>query len=253
MKRYFDIIFWVITFIALIFAFGDSYGGFSRSFYFVSFLFPVILGTSVFFNQVLVREYLLKKRYYKFSIYFVYTLVISVYLEILVITGSLVIIANYQYYNLNPKTKDIVFLTIVMYFLVFLNTIFLLVKLYFQHQRFNQELKEEHDKLKAGYLVIKHDRKNLNIQYGMILYIEGVGNYSKFYLSESEPISTKETIGSIEKRLPDTFIRIHRSIIVSRVCITSFDRESVFIDDIELPISRKYKEVVIGSLIMSKN
>lgn len=252
MTRYFHIAFWFATFVILTILFGPSYGGYAQSFFFVSFLFPVILGTSVLFNTILVPRYLLQKKYARFALYSIYTLIFSVYLEILIMTFALVVFANYQYDQMNPKTTDILFLSVVMYLLVFTNTIGLLLKEYFQEQNTTAELKSEQDKLRKGFLIVKSDRKNISLDFNTIVFIESVGNYVKIHLSSGNPVMTKEGISAIEERLPHAFIRIHRSIVINKDQITSFNREVVQIHDLELPISRKYKEIVLKRLNVSK-
>jgi DNA-binding LytR/AlgR family response regulator len=163
----------------------------------------------------------------------------------LVLTLSLVVFVNYRYDQLNPKTTDIIFLTIIMYFLVLVNTLVLILQEYFKGQERNKALETEREKLKRGHLTVKSDRKSIKIKYGEIVYIESVGNYVKIYNDSGKPILTKEKISTIEEKLSKSFLRIHRSIIVNVDQITSFSREWVNINDIELPISRKYKEVTI--------
>lgn len=248
MKTQYQVAFWITTFIVLTLSFGRSYGGYAQSFYFVAFLFPVILGTSIFFNSHLIPRYLLKKKYLKFVQFSVYTLIFSVYFEILVITLSLVVFANYQYNQMNPKTTDIVLITVIMYLLVFLNTIVVVLNEYFRGQEKNRELETEQARLKQGHLVVKSDRKNVNIPYGDITYIESVGNYIRIIPASGKPIMTKEKIGTIITKLPHGFLRIHRSIIVNSEHITSHNRECVNIRDTELPISRKYKETALTGL-----
>lgn len=248
MRTYFQIIFWTISFVILTLLFGRSYGGYAQSFYFVTFLFPVIFGTSVFFNSYLLPRFLLQKKYFKFTQYSLYTLIFSIYLEILVLTLSLVVFANYRYEQLNPKTTDIVFLTLVMYFLVFANTIAILLQAYFKGQERNKALETEQEKRRKAYLSVKSERRNMNLGFENIIYVESVGNYVRINLDGGDPIMTKEKISLIEGKLPESFLRIHRSIVVNTEKITSYSHEWVFINELELPISRKYKETALKRL-----
>lgn len=248
MRRFFHSIFWILTFIILIFTFRGSYGGLAQSFFFVSFLFPVVVGTSYLVTSYLVPRFLLKKAYFSFVLYFIYTLVFSVYLEMLVMTLSLVIFANFQYSELNPKTTDIVFLTLVLYFFVFLNTIIYLLQAFFRGEERQKELQTEKEKLEKGYLTVRSQRKNRNLHYEDISYIESLGNYVRIHSSSGEEILTKEKISSLMERLPDSFIQIHRSILVNGERVQSFNREMITVDEMDLPISRKYKELVVGIL-----
>ena len=248
MRRLYHSIFWILTFVILTLTFGRSYGGLAKSFYFVAFLFPIVVGTSYLVTSYLVPRFLLKRAYFKFVLYFIYTLVFSVYLEMLVMTLSLIVFANFQYSELNPKTTDIVFLTVVLYFFVFLNTIIFLIQEYFRVQEKQLELDTENEKLTRGSLVVRSERKNSNIPYDQIEYLESLGNYARIGTSGGEAVLTREKISSLEERLPGGFLRIHRSILVNREKIQSFNRELITVNDVELPLSRKYKEEVLRDL-----
>jgi two-component system, LytTR family, response regulator len=249
MRRSYHPIFWITTFLILTLFFGRSYESLSQSFFFVSFLFPVIVGTSYLVNAYLVPRFLLERKYFKFGLYFIYTLVFSVYLEMLVMTLSLVLFANFKYDALNPRTTDIIYLTVVLYFFVFLNTIILLLREYFIGQERVRKLEAEKEKLSRGYLLVRSERKNTQLSYEQIEYVESLGNYARIITSEGETILTKEKISSLKERLPDSFLRIHRSILVNRDKIQSFNREIITVNAVELPLSRKYKGEVLRAIL----
>ena len=253
MKGYYHIIFWLAVFLILSLAFGKTYGSIAQSLYFVSFLFPVIVGTSYIFNSFLVPKFLLQKRYFKFVQYLIYTLVFSVYLEMFVITLSLILIVNYNYKELDPKTSDIYFLTIILYFFVILNTIILLLQKYFKEQEKKQELEAERNTQKRGHLLVRSERKNTIVLFENIEYIESLGNYIKIFTSSDKIIVSKEKISSIAERLPAYYLRIHRSYIVNRNKIESYTKDWIIVNENRLPISRKYKEGVFQDLSLQGN
>jgi DNA-binding LytR/AlgR family response regulator len=52
---------------------------------------------------------------------------------------------------------------------------------------------------------------------------------------------------AIEEELPATkFLRIHKSYIVSLEYITAIRRNSVFIDEMELPVGENFREAVLN-------
>ncbi len=88
---------------------------------------------------------------------------------------------------------------------------------------------------------IRNDGRFLRIRTMEIKYVEACKNNirivttSKIY---TLPISLKQ----FQNELPaDTFCQIHRSFIVSLFHITSFDRNSVYMDRIGLPVSSFYR------------
>lgn len=60
---------------------------------------------------------------------------------------------------------------------------------------------------------------------------------------------SKEKISNLVKRLPETFLRIHRSFVINTDRVKSISSEKIQVDDIQLSIGRSYKKVVKESLI----
>jgi len=104
------------------------------------------------------------------------------------------------------------------------------------------------EKETADFMFVRSDRRMLKVDFEAILYVESYSDYIKIHLA-NETIVTRETISAIEAKLPsNTFLRIHRSFIVSLHYITSFTNEHVTIKDKSLPISRSYKKEVLALL-----
>ncbi len=96
---------------------------------------------------------------------------------------------------------------------------------------------------------VRSDRKMIKISFNEVLYIESVGDYIKIYMKDRSVV-TRETIASMEAKIPkNDFIRTHRSFIVSLANIDSYTNELVEIGSKQIPISRSYKDEVIGRLI----
>ena len=95
---------------------------------------------------------------------------------------------------------------------------------------------------------VRSDRKMIKISFNEVLYIESVGDYIKIYMKDRSVV-TRETIASMEAKIPkNDFIRTHRSFIVSLANIDSYTNELVEIGSKQIPISRSYKDEVIGRL-----
>lgn len=98
------------------------------------------------------------------------------------------------------------------------------------------------------FMFVRADRRMIKVDYKSIIYIESYSDYIKIHLM-GETIVTRETISSIEVRLPSKqFLRIHRSYIVSLQYITSFTTEEITINNKALTISRSYKKDVLHIL-----
>ena len=94
------------------------------------------------------------------------------------------------------------------------------------------------------YLYFRSDRKLHKVAMEDIIFIESLKDYIKV-VTKAKTIITKQSISSIEERLPKTlFIRIHRSFIVSLSKVQSYTPELIAIGDEELPVSRMYRHEV---------
>lgn len=211
----------------------------------MSMLLPVVVGTCYFFNLYLVPQYLLTKRYGRFALYFVYMLVVSVYLEMIVIVLAFVWLAEYSYENMSPVSRDIFILAIALYFIVFLFSFILLIRQSFAKQSQLEQLQKENQKNEMDSLTVKVNRQNRKIVLADILYIESLSDYIRIHLETGEAVTTREKISGLVKKLPNHFIRIHCSFAVNQDKVKSYNKEEVTVGEVGLPISRSYKKSVL--------
>ena len=94
------------------------------------------------------------------------------------------------------------------------------------------------------FLYFRSDRKMVKVLFNDILYIEGLRDYIKIFTT-TKTIITKHLLASLQEMLPaDSFLRIHRSYIVSISKIDSYRSDIIEIAKKELPIGRLYKHDV---------
>ena len=91
---------------------------------------------------------------------------------------------------------------------------------------------------------LKTDYRIVKVNVGDIRYIEGMSEYLKVWLEgQPKPIITLLSMKKMEERLPDSFMRIHRSYIVNLDKIQEVNKNRVIMDaDTYLPIGDLYKE-----------
>ena len=91
--------------------------------------------------------------------------------------------------------------------------------------------------LKTEYRIVK-------VSISDIRYVEAMSEYLKVWLSsEPKPIITLLSMKKMEERLPDTFMRVHRSYIINLTKIQEVNKNRVIMDaDTYLPIGDNYKE-----------
>jgi DNA-binding LytR/AlgR family response regulator len=101
-------------------------------------------------------------------------------------------------------------------------------------------------------LFVRSDRKMVRVILSEIDYIESISDYIRIHL-KGKKIVTRETLTGIEQKLPgNKFLRIHRSFIVNIDAVDSFTNEYAEIGSEQLPVSRGYRQNVIGRLLDSR-
>lgn len=97
------------------------------------------------------------------------------------------------------------------------------------------------NELEETHFFIKDGSKQIKVQLTDITYIEAAGNYTKVFLTGGKSISTRATVGEMLMLLPPTrFIRTHRTYIVARDKILTFDRSHIVVENKEIPIGATY-------------
>lgn len=92
------------------------------------------------------------------------------------------------------------------------------------------------------------ERKPISLSEDDILYIESNDAVTTVYASNGRQFRNKTPISQWEATLGDDYIRIHRSYLVRRSAIVSFEADAVTVGATHLPVSRKYKDRVISQL-----
>ncbi len=238
---------WLVVFALLVAKYAQTTFTIQESLFFSAMLFPVVLGTSGFFNYYLVPKYLLTARYKSFALYAFYLLIVSLYLETWVVILALVLIGDYQFTSLSPEVADILNMALLLYAIVFIHGFSVLFKHFVVQKQTNEGLLKEQEKEASKSFVVVSERKQVRLEESEVLYIESLSDYVKIHTSERVVIS-KATISSLEAELSKDFVRIHRSYLVNKQHIDSFTKEKVQIGGIEMNISRKYKEQALNAL-----
>lgn len=97
------------------------------------------------------------------------------------------------------------------------------------------------------HIYINVNKKHHKVLFGDILYIESLKDYLRLHLKEGSLV-TKEKIGEFMEKLPDRFLRVHRSYIVNQQHITAFTATDIEIGRVEIPIGGNYKMEVTERL-----
>ena len=98
--------------------------------------------------------------------------------------------------------------------------------------------------LKDDTIFLKTEYRIVKVNISDIRYVEAMSEYLKVYLEgDAKPIVTLLSMKKMEERLPDNFMRIHRSYIVNLNMIQEVNKNRVIMDaDTYLPIGDMYKD-----------
>jgi len=97
------------------------------------------------------------------------------------------------------------------------------------------------------YLFVQVNKKQVKLLLDEVLYIESDKDYLKIHLKDKRLV-IKEPLHQLLQKLPDHFLRVHRSYIVNQNHITAFTQQDIEIGKLEIPIGGLYKESVLTIL-----
>lgn len=101
----------------------------------------------------------------------------------------------------------------------------------------------------SDYFFVHAEYGLVKIIYSEIRVIEGLKDYLKIHQGETKPLVIRMSMKSIEEKLPPgKFFRIHKSYIVAIAYITAIRRNSVFLGELELPLSDLYKDELLRQI-----
>jgi DNA-binding LytR/AlgR family response regulator len=94
------------------------------------------------------------------------------------------------------------------------------------------------------YLFLKIEYQLVRIALKDILYMEGLKDYVKIYLQNTEkPLLSLTSLKALEEKLPaKRFMRVHRSFIVSLDKINSITRNALQIGKVNITVGDQYKD-----------
>lgn len=88
-----------------------------------------------------------------------------------------------------------------------------------------------------------------NVKVTDILYIEAEHVYVKVHMKNGDQIFQRSSFKDLLEQLPnDMFIQSHRSYAINSKSITKWDSQNLYINDIEIPMSRNRKKEILSQL-----
>lgn len=106
--------------------------------------------------------------------------------------------------------------------------------------------------IEADYFFIKCGGKYEKIYFEDILFVEGLQNYVTFFTDKGKYV-TLLSLKNLEQNLSSlSFIRVHKSYLVSTRKIEAIEDNELFIQSHRIPISRNYRDQVLNKVLTDR-
>jgi hypothetical protein len=235
------IAFWLGVLVLLSLLLGRSWDNPLGGFFMVTCMMPIIMGITYVISSFLIPRFLEAGHTGKFILYLAYVFIISLYLQLWVIIGAFMYLANFDFRALSPSVQDLVQLSSTTYLIAGL-AVFVLQALSSSDSVHPSTVEDE-------LIELISNRKNIEIKASLIIYIESLNGRTYFHLKEGEPLETREKLGVLSEKLPNDFVRVHRSFIVNAKHVEKKEAEKILMmSKEEIPFGRAYKKAAIQRL-----
>ena len=129
----------------------------------------------------------------------------------------------------------------------------------FSFERFLKAVNKALEKLNASptqngteheisFIFLKADKKIHRVELETIQYIEAIGDYMKV-VTDSGQLIINETMKKLLEELPArSFMRVHKSFIISRNKIKYIEGNYIQVEDKSIPIGATYRNEVLASI-----
>ena len=124
-------------------------------------------------------------------------------------------------------------------------------------QRAAEFVRQQHSARQQGnqlpheddFLLLKVDYRYVRVKFNDIVFIEGMNEYLKVHLVDSDPILVHTTFKQMNGHLPDNFLQVHRSYVINVRYLLELERSTVLLKGGKrIPISDGNKDAVMSYL-----
>lgn len=136
------VVFWLGVLFFYTLYFGGRQNGYEQNLVFIGLLLPITIATTYFLLYWLIPRYLLQQRYGLFLLYLCYSLLFSLYLELLLVLLLYINVSGYQTMFVKPGLVDLLDVLVGMYLVVAMAVAINLLKRWFFAQAQNAALEQ---------------------------------------------------------------------------------------------------------------
>ncbi|NAY91851.1 hypothetical protein GTQ34_07975 [Muricauda sp. JGD-17] len=231
------VLFWLFYYVlfGLIWV-GDK--GYVASFYLEFILLPIRILAVYITIYFLLPQFLLKKKYAHFLVGYGITLLVGGFMQ------RVFIHFFYEELLLNDTSSGLFSIMMWVRAIVLINTTVLFVLGVKLFQLWSME-RDKNKALENDILEIRANRKTHRVSIQEILYVEGLGNYVTYHLADDSKITSYGSIKGALQQLPNNFRRVHKSYIVNKEHIKSYDAMSIDIQDRTIPRGKSVSDKIL--------
>ena len=213
-------------------------GDYLASFYLEFILLPTRMLVVYVTLYFLVPRYLVKKKYLFFVLGYLLTLMAGGILQ------RVFIHLFYENLMLAGNGKGLFSLQMLVRAIILINSTALFVlgiKIFQLYVIASEKLQSSEE---VG-LEIRSNRRTHKVKSDQILYVEGLGNYVNYHLVDGSKIISYGSMKNTLTKLPDHFVRVHKSYVVNKHHISSFDANNVQVKKQEIPRGKNISDEIL--------
>lgn len=222
------VIFWICYYVFYSLIWVTDKGYFA-SFYLEFVLLPIRIMAVYITIYALLPRLLLNRKYLGFIIGYVLILLAAGILQ------RVFIHLFYENLMLNAASEGLFSLKMLLRAVILINTTVFLVLGIKLFQIWVVAFEKTRENGREQNIVLRSNRRVHRVNFAEILFIEGLGNYVNYHLDDGSKITAYGSIKKALEALPEDFIRVHKSYIINRHKIKSYDAVSIQVINHSVP------------------
>ena len=211
---------------------------------FVPSMYGAIFNLILFFGNAysLISRFLLTRQLGKYMFFF-----IGGFLILILIDSMLDYFYFQFYFGRKADFKEIMIgnMIIDFFFIVIPSFLYRFAKDWFKpHEVLSRQVEHKPVYENKKIISVKSGKTTYQIPIEQLSHLESDGNYIKYHF-DGKYILSRDSLSNQENSLSELgFTRCHKSFIISRKHVTKITYESLFLDKLEIPIGRAYRDQV---------